>query len=168
MDHKRHVLALYETAQEQNKLDEVIKSIESFNHVFTQELESYLDSPLVSQVQKLSLLKSFNLDPVTNAWLTMLIKSRQAHEFKAFHHALTRHIRALNKEVHVDVFVAKALNESSQKNVQLALTSFFDTKDITLHIHIDENLIGGMKIMHQGLSLDQTILNMLDELQTVI
>jgi len=168
MDHKRHALALYETAQKQNKLADVLKSIESFNHVFTPELESYLDSPLVSFEQKLSLLEALQLDSVTKAWLTMLIKSRQAHEFKAFHHALTRYIRALNKEVHVDVFVAKALNETSQKNVQQALASFFDTKDITLNIHIDENLIGGMKIMHQGLSLDQTILNMLDELQTAI
>jgi len=168
MDHNRHVLALYETAQKQNKLDEMLNSIESFNHVLTIEFIDYLDSPLVDIEQKRSLVNTFNFDSITEAWLIMIIKQRQVHEFNTFHQIFTRFIRALNKEVHVDVFVANAISEVSQSNIKQALTSFFDTNDITMHIHIDETLIGGMKITHQGISLDQTILTMLDELQTVI
>lgn len=168
MDHKRHVLALYETAQKQKKLDEVLHSIESFNHVFSNEIKGYLDSPLVSIKDKVSLISSFQLDAITEAWLTIIVKQRNIREFESFHRALTQFIRELNKDIHVDVFVAKALTDASQAKIKRALRSFFDAKDITLHMYVDKTLIGGMKIMYQGMSLDQTIITMLDELQTVI
>lgn len=168
MDHKRHVMALYESAQAQDTLDDVLASIESFRHTLTKDAIDYFDSPLINIKEKLDMLKTLSYDPITTAWLRLVVLEKNMHEFHAFHKELTHFIRTLKKEIHIDVYVVKAILEKSQERLKDVLKAYFESNDITLHIHIDSTLVGGMKMMHQGLSFDQSIINRLDELKTVI
>lgn len=168
MDHKRHVMALYELANTHQSLDDVLTSLERVESQLSDTLIAYFDSPLVALADKEKLVDSFALDTLTRAWFNILLKEKMMHHFHRFYQTMIQHIRAINREVHVDVYVAKNISNDVNKKLTDALRLYFDSDVVYTHIHVDETLIGGMRLMYQGQSLDQTILSMLEELQTVI
>ncbi len=165
---KHAVLALYQLGQNNQALDSVLTSLETLHETLTDEVVAYLDAPTVNHKQKLDFLSSVTIDTVTKGFLYNLIKRREVHQFELIYDGMQQYLRELEKIYVVDVYTTHALTSAQKKALEKQLIHYFEASKVILNEHIDQMLMGGLKIMYQKQSLDQTVLQQFHQMEMMI
>jgi len=165
---KHAVLALYQLGQNNQALDSVLTSLETLHEALTEQVVAYLDAPTVNFKQKLDFVSSFTLDSLTQGFLYNLIKRREVHQFKSIYEGMQQYLRELEKVYVVDIYTTYALTSAQKKALEKQLIHYFDASKVILNEHIDLTLMGGLKIMYQKQSLDQTVLQQFHQMEMMI
>jgi F0F1-type ATP synthase delta subunit len=117
---------------------------------------------------KLEVLETFTLDAYTKGLIATLIKRRNVYVFDEMHQAILAHIRELNKVYLVDVYVYQPLSDEQKTLLEKQLTHYFHASKVIIQTHLDQTVIGGLKIMYQKQSLDHTVIEQFHQMEMMI
>ncbi len=162
--------ALMEVAQKRNDIDQITTEFDRlhdivFEHPTWLEL---LDSPMYELKDKDDKVDKLNLSPTLTACLKTMIRKNHMSLFFDVYHDWIRLIRKQQQIAHVNVYAAEKLSKKQEELLIKRLQPRFKNMTIDLHLRVDKALIGGLKIIYQGVSLDRSIARELDELFTTL
>ncbi len=163
---KQYVHALHQLALEKEKLDVLNYQFDEFKQM-VDDYPSWLEmmnSPVLSQKKKDEQIDALPLDPTFLSFLKVLTRKAQMRHFPELYEEWTHLVRVTQKIVHLHVISVKPLTKAQEARLIETLKPRYPEQTITLHQSTDPELIGGIKVLHQGLSLDRTILRELEEL----
>jgi F-type H+-transporting ATPase subunit delta len=165
---KHAVLALYQLAVTNDCLETVLQSFETMHTLLTDVLISYLDAPSVDIKDKLEALETLPVDSYTKGFVATLIKRRNVYLFDDMYQGMLTHIRELNKVYLIDVYVYHPLSDSQKTLLEKQLIHYFQASKVILNTHLDQTVIGGLKIMYQKQSLDHTVIQQFHQMEMMI
>jgi ATP synthase F1 delta subunit len=168
MSLNRHIKALYEVSASFQQVDEMLKTLSEVNTHLTPDVIQYLDAPMISHRDKIEFFNQFSHPKETHAFLLLMLNRKDIHKFPSFYQGMVSFIQTIKQEVTVDVFVADHMSDDQQNLLKRTLGTFLKASKITLNIHVDTYLIGGMKLRYQGKALDYSVMSELDHMKNTI
>lgn len=157
----RYAKALFSLALEEKKLDRIandLKEIETLIEVNNQ-FSNFISSPLISSVKHIELVKNIfpgKVDVLTINFLELISKKKRFNRLPgiliAFNELLLRHHNQLHAEITSAVPLDDQQLDAIKSNLE-AMTS----KSIILNTKEDKKLIGGFKVMVEGLIIDNSV-----------
>lgn len=165
---KQAVSALYQLAFEHDALNDVLKSFEVMHQHLSESVIFYLDAPTVNIQLKYDVLNEMDIDHYTKGFFHTLIKRREVYQFEDIYQGMLSYMRELDKVYVIDVYVAKALSDLHKTALEKQLIHYFQASKVILKEHLDKNVIGGLKIMYQKQSLDQTVIQQFHQMEMMI
>jgi F-type H+-transporting ATPase subunit delta len=167
MDKRRRAIALFDLAIKNKRIQDVLLSLESLELFLNDDtIQSFLSAPHLALDQKMALVNALKLEPQTQIWFELLIKDHGVPHFSQIKAIWIQLLQEKEGHKVVDICSAVELNSTQKSALEKRLQSYFNAKQMTCYYEVDPSLVGGLKIMHQGLSLDHSILNMMNELET--
>jgi len=162
-----HVKALFEIHKSEIQREEMFKDLSMLSEIFDREFLKFMESPLNRKSKKEEIIKSLKVGPNILSYLMILLDNNLIHKFHNIYKKIIEHNQIINKEFVVDVYLAKQITEKEVKKIKRVLKNYFEASKIILQIHIEESLIGGMKVMYKDKALDQSIYSVFEQLQTL-
>ncbi len=162
-----HVKALFEIHKSEIQREEMFKDLSMLSEIFDREFLKFMESPLNRKSKKEEIIKSLKVGPNILSYLVILLDNNLIHKFHDIYKKIIEHNQIINKEFVVDVYLAKQITESEVTKIKRVLKNYFEASKIILQIHIEESLIGGMKVMYKDKALDQSIYSVFEQLQTL-
>jgi F-type H+-transporting ATPase subunit delta len=162
--------ALFSLSMEQNKLDQMSVSFTDFMDE-TEKNPTWIDlmdSPMVSFERKKEMIDALPFDVSFLSFIKMLAEKNRVHYVDSIYSEWKELTRAYLKIAHLHIYSAKPMSEETLNRLKKALQPVFPKHTISFHVTVDPTLIGGIKIVHQGQSLDRSISRELEELYTTI
>jgi len=162
--------ALFQIAKESDKIDILSMAFTDF----MDEIERFptwvdmMDSPMVPFNEKETMIESLPHDPSFRSFLKMLAEKNRVHYVYDIYHEWTDLTRAHLKIAHLHIISAQPVTKETEERLKKAIQPIFPKHTLSFHITIDPDLIGGMKIIYQGQSLDRSVARELHELYTLI
>lgn len=162
--------ALHQIAIEKESLDAINHQLEAFCGY----LKSYpkwvemMDSPMITLKEKYAYIDGFDYHPSLIAFLKVLAKNNEMHVCEAVYEQCLYLARTYQKIAHIHLYSAQPINDETILKIKQALEPRFPGKTVELHVDIDPHLIGGIKTVYQGRSLDFSIAKDLEELYTIL
>ncbi|MDX9692001.1 MAG: ATP synthase F1 subunit delta [Acholeplasmataceae bacterium] len=162
--------ALFSLSMEQKKLDQMTVSFADF----MDESEKnptwihIMDSPMIGFDAKKEMIDALPFDVSFLSFLKMLAEKNRLHYADSIYQEWKELTRAYLKIAYLHIYSAKEISEETLDRLKKALQPVFPKHTISFHVTIDQTLIGGIKIVHQGQSLDRSISRELEELFTTI
>ncbi len=162
--------ALYQIAKEQDKVSLIAFQFGEFKNNVG-ENESWItmmDSPMLSTPEKNKMIDALGYDASFLAFLKMLVQKRNMHHYLEIYDEWLHLSRTYLKIAHIHIYSAKPITKTQEDALRKVIQPRFVNQQLDFHITIDEHLLGGIKIVHQGQSLDRSIARELKELYTTI
>ena len=162
--------ALFSIAKEHDKIDALSIDFTQFMDEIKEHgaWVSLMDSPMVTFTKKKEMIDTLTYDVSFLSFLKMLAEKNRVHAIHQIYLEWTELTRAHLKIAHLHIYTAKPISEDRLSQLKVALQPVFPKHTISFHVTIDQKLIGGLKIVHQGQSLDRSISRELEELYTTI
>jgi F-type H+-transporting ATPase subunit delta len=162
-----HVKALFEIHKSEVQREEMFKDFSMLSEIFDREFLKFMESPLNRKSKKEEIIKSLKVGPNILSYLMILLDNNLIHKFHDIYKKIIEHNQIINKEFVIDVYLAKQITENEVTKIKRVLKNYFEASKIILQIHIEESLIGGMKVMYKDKALDQSIYSVFEQLQTL-
>jgi len=162
-----HVKALFEIHKSEVQREEMFKNLSMLSDIFDSEFLKFMESPLNRKSKKEEIIKSLKVGPNILSYLMILLDNNLIHKFHDIYKKIIEYNQIINKEFVVDVYLAKQITEKEVTKIKRVLKNYFEARKIILQIHIEESLIGGMKVMYKDKALDQSIYSVFEQLQTL-
>jgi len=162
--------ALMEVAKERNQVEQITTQFDRLHDlVFAHPTWlKMMDSPMYSMSDKDEKIDELKLCETLSACLKTMVRKNHMSLFFDVYHDWIRLIRKQQKIAHVNVYAAKPLTKEQEDLLIKRLQPRFKQMTIDLHLRVDSSLIGGLKIIYQGVALDRSIARELDELFTTL
>lgn len=160
--------ALFKAAKEEDALDEILHDYETLVGALKEKHAwiDLVDSPSLTRAQKRQLIFGIkNLHPIFVNFLIMLMKDYQIRSYESIYEEFLILARKEQSVAFVRVIVAKPLNSDQIAVLKDELYGWFENMDIELEIIIDKRLLGGIRIMYQGQTIDRSFYSELQELR---
>lgn len=165
-----HAKALFELAKEHDHIDILHFQFESFRDqlkVMPSWVE-YMDSPMISFETKVESINELPYNALFLSFLKLLASKCQMFALMEIFSQWNKLVRAHLKIAHVNVFSAKPLTPEMEMKLLDKIQPTFPNQHVSLHMHIDVSLIGGLKVIYQGQALDRSVARELEELFMMI
>ena len=162
-----HVKALFEIHKSEVQREEMFKDLSMLSEIFDREFLKFMESPLNRKSKKEEIIKSLKVGPNILSYLMILLDNNLIYKFHDIYKKIIEHNQIINKEFVIDVYLAKQITENEVTKIKRVLKNYFEASKIILQIHIEESLIGGMKVMYKDKALDQSIYSVFEQLQTL-
>jgi F-type H+-transporting ATPase subunit delta len=162
--------ALFAIAKEQEKIDLLTFQFHDFMDLMDKNPNwiVLMDSPMISFAKKVPMIEALTYDASFLSFLKMLAEKNRLHFVKEIYLEWTELSRAYRKIAHLHVYSAKPLTNEQIEKLKVTLQPMFKNLSISFHVTVDPELLGGIKIVHHGQSLDRTVARELEELYTTI
>lgn len=165
-----HAKALFSLAKEQNKIDLIHYEFESFKDELKQNNTwvVMMDSPMVPFSDKVKKIDALPYDVLFLSFLKTLAEKSQMSALTEIFSQWTKLVRTHLKIAHVNIISATKITKEMEMKILKAIEPTFPNHRVSLHLHVDKNLIGGLKVIYQGQALDRSIARELEELYQMI
>ncbi len=162
--------ALFELSLETSKIDVITYHFDDLKLILDAHPEwmSVMDSPMVDFHEKEKMIDALDYDASFLAFLKMLAHKNRMYELLEIHEEWTNLARIHQKIAHLHIYSAKPVSKHLEEALKKIIQPRFPGRTISLHITVDESLLGGLKIVYQGQSLDRSIAREIQELYTII
>lgn len=170
MSVSNYAKALYAVAKEQNKVNIITYHFDDFKNNM-ESLNGWvkmMDSPMITSEEKTEKIDALEYDVSFLAFLKMLMHKNQVHLYLEIYEEWIHMSRIYQQIAHIHIYSAKPINKEQEESLKKVIQPRFLNQKIDFHITIDEHLLGGIKIVYQGQSLDRSIARELKELYTTI
>lgn len=167
---RKYAKALHQIALEQNKLDVLNYEFDQLKDLIKENPKwiEMIDSPMLTEKQKEAHIDALNFDDVFLSFLKALSKKRHMTYIFEIYEEWIHLVRTTQKIAHLNVILASDMTKEQETRLFEALKPRFKNQTISLHKIIDPSLIGGIKVIYQGQSLDRSVARELEELFTTI
>ncbi len=170
MSISNYAKALYQIAKEQDKVSLITFQFEDFKLIMAQNdgWVQMIDSPMMTMDNKIKMIDALNYDASFLSFVKMLASKRLVHLYLEIFDEWIHMSDIYQKIAHIHIYTAKPITEAQLESLKKVIQPRFPNQKLDLYITIDEHLLGGIKIVHQGQSLDRSIARELKELYTRI
>jgi len=167
---ENYAKALFDLAKEQNKIDLLTFHFDDFMNAMEKNPNwvSMMDSPMISFEEKKKMIDTLEYDITFLAFLKMLAQKNMTHAYLEVYPIWAHMSRVFLNITHIHLYSAIPVTEEQENALRKVIQPRFPNKKITFHMTIDPSLIGGVKIVYQGQSLDRSVARELEELYTTI
>jgi len=167
---ENYAKALFDLAKEQNKMDVLTFHFDDFMNAMEKNPNwvEMMDSPMISFEEKSKLIDVLEYDITFLAFLKMLAQKNMTHAYNEIYPLWAHMSRIFLNIAHIHLYSAIPVTEAQENAFRKVIQPRFPNKTITFHVTIDPSLIGGIKIIYQGQSLDRSVARELEELYTTI
>jgi len=161
---------LHLLAREKNKLDQMTLAFDQFKSFIDQNQLwiDWMDSPMITFSKKEEVIESLKLESTFSAFLKLLAKQRVMFQIHDIYEAWSFLARQYQRIAHVHLISAKPLTKEQEEALKIVLSPKFQNQTITFHTTIDPKLLGGVKVIYNGQSLDRSIAKEFSELESFI
>jgi len=170
MSISNYAKALFEIAKEEKKIDLLTFHFEDFMHSIKKHPEwiTLMDSPMIAFSDKVVKINDLEYDLSFLAFLKMLAQKSKLHYVYDIFPEWVDLSRVHQKIAHLHIYSAIPITDVLEKRLREAIQPRFKHQTLDFHITIDPSLLGGLKIVYQGQSLDHSVQRELQELYTTI
>jgi len=170
MSVSNYAKALYAIAKEQDKVDLITVQFGTLKNTI-ENLNSWvimIDSPMISFDEKTKKIEALDYDASFLAFLKMLASKHQMHLCLEIYEEWIHLAREFQNIAHIHIYSAIPITQKQELSLKKVIQPRFPNQTLDFHVTIDEHLLGGIKIVHQGQSLDRSVARELKELYTTI
>ncbi|NCO04361.1 MAG: F0F1 ATP synthase subunit delta [Alphaproteobacteria bacterium] len=166
----RYASAFVDSAIESQKSDAIEKDLQEFAMMIagSEDLKTFIKSPLISRLDQqeaiTALSKKAKFQDITANFLALLAQNRRLSMIDSIIAAVTKDLAARRGEVAARVQTAFKLSPDQEKALQDALTKAVG-KTVSVHLDVDESLIGGMVVTVGSQMIDDSIKRKLERLK---
>ena len=165
----KYSLAMFELAQEQNKLELMEEQLGYVASVMVEqpELRSFLENPIVTEDAKIKLIgKIFdsNIDKFALHFIYVMIKRGRYRYIASAIEAFIKKSRAARGILEATVTVAEPITADVEASVQAKLREVTG-KDVILSVRQDPSIMGGIVIQVGDKRIDGSVARRLEELE---
>ncbi len=162
--------ALMEIAQKRKNVDQISTEFDRLHDIVYDHPKwlELLDSPMYDLKAKEEKVDELHLSGTLSACLKTMVQKKHMSLFFDVYHDWIRLIRKQQQIAHINIYAAEPLTKKQEDLLLERLQPRFKDMTIDLHLRVDPDLIGGLKIIYQGVSLDRSIARELDELFTTL
>lgn len=166
----QYAKALHDLAVEHNKIDQINFNFDEFKTLVEKQSTwtKMMDSPMLSIEEKLTQIDELSFDSLFLSFLKTLVQNHLMRNISEIYEEWIHLVRATQKIAHIHVYLAKAMSIKQEEKLIKILEPRFKDQHIHLHKTIDTSLLGGMKVVYHGQSLDRSIARELEELFIMI
>ena len=161
---KEYATALFELASSNNMLDEIINQFDTLMIAINEneDFMKVLTYPRISSKQKKECIKNVckSMNEIFVNFLYVLIDNN-----KEIYEEFTNLVNEKNNILIVNVISASKLSSSQLNDLEIKLAEYFGKKHISINPLIDEKLIGGIKVIANGKSIDLSLNSKLQSLK---
>lgn len=163
---KGYAKALMDVAIKDDALDEITYQLDELDESFMTNKGwiKMMNSPMYTKDQKFALIDQLNLHKDLANLIKILAKTKRMDAFEKLYTDWTLMVRQKQNIAHVNVYTVAPLTKNQLENLTKSLQPRFKDETVELHVEVDESLIGGLKIIYHGQSIDHTVLRELEEL----
>ena len=167
---ENYAKALFELAKEENKIDVLTFHFDDFKNAMENNPNwiVMMDSPMISFEEKVNIINGLEYDRTFLAFLKMLAQKNLMHAYDEIYPVWSHMSRVFLNIAHIHLYSAVPVTEEQENAFRKVIQPRFPKQKITFHMTIDPDLIGGIKIIYQGQSLDRSVARELEELYTTI
>lgn len=166
---KKYAAAMFELAQEENKLKEYGKQLEDIRQLFETQplLKAYMGNPQIQSAEKKELLNKVFGDDVDKTVRNFMLLLVDKHRITLIEEIVGKY-QALSNEaqniVIAHVTTATALSKQQKHDLTAKLEAITD-KHVKLKTHIDESIIGGVIVKMGDKLIDGSVTNRIKSLE---
>lgn len=168
---KQYAKALFELAAENNEVEEVYQNLivlkESFKNI---DFKKIIESITISKEEKKQILKNI-LKDLNDSYFVyfhyVLIDNNRFDVYDQIVDAYKELLQEYLKIIDIDVYTKFPLSENDKEKLKTNLTKRFN-KNSQISYHIDNNLMGGIKIIAGELIIDYSLDTQLKEIKNSI
>jgi ATP synthase F1, delta subunit len=166
---KEYATALFELASSNNMLDEIINQFDTLMLAINEneDFMKVLTYPRISSKQKKECIKNVckSMNEIFVNFLYVLIDNNRVDKIKEIYEEFTNLVNEKNNILIVNVISASKLSSSQLNDLEIKLAEYFGKKHISINPLIDEKLIGGIKVIANGKSIDLSLNSKLQSLK---
>ena len=157
----RYAKALFSLALEEKKLDIIandLKEIEKLIEV-NDQFRNFISSPLISSVKHIELVKNIfsgKVDALTINFLELISKKKRFNQLPEILIAFNELSLQYHNQLYAEITSAVALDDQQLDAIKSNLEAM-TSKSIILKTKEDKTLIGGFKVMVEGLIIDNSV-----------
>ncbi|MFA6800846.1 MAG: ATP synthase F1 subunit delta [Acholeplasmataceae bacterium] len=161
-----YVKALYDVAVANHSLDEITYQFDQLNEAVMSQKKwlEVMNSPMLSNNDKSKKIDDLNLNKDLANVLKILAHTRQMEVYDEIYPEWVRLMREINHVAHINIYTVKPLSDKQINALTKKLKPRFKKQQIEIHVKVRDNLIGGIRMVYQGQSLDHSIAHELEEL----
>lgn len=166
----RYAKSLIQLAKEQNKLDKVLKDIESFKQAISnRDLYLLVKSPVVNTDKKHQIFKELfgkRYDDLTNSFFDIIIRKGRESYLPEIAVEFEKQYKVMQGITAVKITTARAISDTELKRIkEKLLESNITAKSIVFTTEVDPDIIGGFVIRIEDNLYDASIARKLKELK---
>lgn len=166
----RYASAFVDSAIESKKADAIEKDLQEFANMIagSSDLQKFIQSPLISRKDQqeavMALAKKAKFQDITGNFLALLAQNRRLSMIDGIINAVRSDLSNRRGEVAAQVQTAFKLSAAQEKALQEALTKAVG-KTVSVHVEVQEDLIGGMVVTVGSQMIDDSIKRKLERLK---
>lgn len=166
---RRYASALLQLAVERDEVKSVLEDIELIKNTIdgSRELILFLRSPIIKYDDKVAVLNELfaeRVQEMTRMFIGLLARKNRVHLLDQIVQAFIEQYNKYAGIIKVDVYTARALNESQKKALHKALEEKTNKK-VNMHINLNESLKGGLAVRIDDTVIDGTVKHKLEQLE---
>ncbi|MFD1471499.1 ATP synthase F1 subunit delta [Companilactobacillus mishanensis] len=169
---KRYSKALYEVAEEQNNVDEVLEDLKALKTVYTENpsLSFALAGRSLSRIEKAKILDALKsqFGPLMQDFLSMLFERNRLDCVDEIADAFIAKYDEDNGIVEVSVTSTIALDSEQEDKLKDVVKKRFSVKEVNLTKIVDPSIIGGVIIRVGDQVIDGSILKKYTDIKNLL
>lgn len=159
--------AFFELSNELKNLDIMFENFEVFIDHYKNDFEKLLLSPKISKQEKKEVIKKCfkSCDVNFINFINVIIDNSRIDMINNIFADFNVLINEKNNIVTIDVYSVDILSEEQTSDILNKLSIGYPGKTVVLDNHIDKELLGGIKLFHNGIQIDGSIKSQLNRLK---
>lgn len=159
--------AIYDIAQEENKIDLFNEYFVTILETFTDDFIKLLELPTLTRNEKKDIVRKVykSVDSTFVDFLCVLVDNDRISDFKGIGHQYRKLVRKNKNIVRIDVFSVKELSKKQMDTIVSTLKLKFIDKELEVKNMVNPDLIGGIQIVYNGESIDMSLKSTLERLK---
>ena len=167
---ERYVRALLTSSK--NKEESVMfeKGLQDIANLFSsnEEFKNLLLNPCISKEEKIDTLKALFPEACENNifinFLRELLEEKRINIIENIADEYTKISNDLNKEINIKIIVAGTIDEEQVKDIVNKYKKLYNANTVNYTVELDENVIGGVKVVVGNKIYDNTIKTQLEQI----
>jgi F-type H+-transporting ATPase subunit delta len=167
---RKYAKALFQLALERDNLDLLNYQFDQLRDMIKKNPKwiELMDSPMLLEKDKESKIDELDFDSIFLSFLKILSKKHVMSYIDEIYEEWINLLRVNQKIAHFHVYLASEMTKEQEEKLIEVLKPRFKNQTISLHKSVDPSLIGGIKVIYHGQSLDRSVARELEELFTMI
>jgi len=173
IDFYKYARALSELSKDNKKLEQVQEDLTAFNNILegNAQVFKFLKHPGITLADKNAFVKpiaeKLNFSKITQNFIKLLLGEGKIEHLKDILNSYNAILRAINREVKVEVQAAYAQDKKSLNEIKEVLSKKFGCK-IILKFSQNKNLVGGFRIIARNRIFDCSVKSQLEQMEKAL
>ena len=170
---ERYARALFEVASESEELNNIENNLVEFLNIYdsSSEFINFIKNPTQSNKNQLTAIdiisKNLNFSKILKNFLSLLVEKKRIFFVKKITLNFLKLCSKKRGEVKASLTTSKNLSQAELNEISLQFSNSMGSK-IKFDYHVDESLIGGVKIQLGSLMVDTSIKNKLKKYEQLM